>query len=66
MWAQIGKAKIWKSKTQKLLGVEIERTLNFDEHVKSLCKKAGRKLSVLSRLSSYMTKTKKDLNEIVF
>ena len=55
VWAQIGKAKIWESKTQKLLGVEIERTLNFDEHVKSLCKKAGRKLSVLSRLSSYMT-----------
>ena len=37
VWAQIGKAKIWESKTQKLLGVEIERTLNFDEHVKSLC-----------------------------
>ena len=55
VWAQIGKAKIWESKTQKLLAVEIERTLNFDEHVKSLCKKAGRKLSVLSRLSSYMT-----------
>ena len=66
VWTQIGKAKIWESKTQKLLGVEIERTLNFDEHVKSLCKKAGRKLSVLSRLSSYMTKTKKDLNEIFF
>ena len=55
MWAQIGKAKIWESKTQQLLGIEIERTLNFDEHVKSLCKKAGRKLSVLSRLPSYMT-----------
>ena len=55
VWAQIGKAKIWESKTQKLLGVEIERTLNFDEHVRSLCKKAGRKLSVLFRLSSYMT-----------
>ena len=26
VWAQIGKAKISKSKTQKLLGVEIERT----------------------------------------
>ena len=67
MWAQIGKAKIWESKTQKLLGVEIERTLNFDEHVKSLCKKAGRKLSVLSRLSSYMTvKQKKILMKSFF
>ena len=67
VWAQIGKAKIWESKTQKLLGVEIERTLNFDKHVKSLCKKAGRKLSVLSRLSSYMTvKQKKILMKSFF
>ena len=66
-WAQTGKANIWESKTKKLLGVEIERTLNFDEHVKSLCKKAGRKLSVLSRLSSYMTvKQKKILMKSFF
>ena len=65
VWAQIG--KIWESKTQKLLDAEIERTLNFDEHVKSLCKKAGRKLSVLSRLSSYMTvKQKKILMKSFF
>ena len=53
-WARTGNAKIGESKTQKLLGVTIDRTLNFDEHVRPLCKKAGRKLSVLSRLSSYM------------
>ena len=47
MWAQIGNTKIWESKTQKLLGVKIDRTLNFDEHVRSLRKKAGRKLSYL-------------------
>ena len=39
MWAQIGHVKIWETKTQKLLGVETDRTLNFDEHVSSLCKK---------------------------
>ena len=50
VWAQIGNAKIWESKTQKLLGVKIDRTLNFDKHVRSLCKKAGRKLSVLFKL----------------
>ena len=54
MWAQIGHVKIWETKTQKLLGVETDRTLNFDEHVSSLCKKAGRKFSVLFWLSSYM------------
>ena len=67
MWAQIGNSKIWESKSQKLLGVEIDRTLNFDEHVKSLCKNAGRKLSVLSRLSNYMNvKQKKILMKSFF
>ena len=45
VWAKIGKTKIWESKKQKLLGVEIDRTLNFDEHIASLCRKAGKKLS---------------------
>ena len=31
------------------------RDLSFDEYVSSLCKKAGRKLSVLSRLSNLMS-----------
>ena len=30
IWANIGKTKIWESKKQKLLGVEIDRTLSFD------------------------------------
>ena len=44
---------------KKLLGVHIDRTLSFDEHVSNLCKKAGRKLSVLARLSSYMALTQR-------
>ena len=31
------------------------RNLNFDNHVISLCKKAGRKLAVLARLSKFMS-----------
>ena len=42
--------KIWGSNKQKLLGVAIFRNLNFDVYVFDLCKKAGRKLSVLARL----------------
>ena len=34
--------------------MEIGRNLNFDDHVISLCKKAGRKLAVLARLSKFM------------
>ena len=50
--AKTGKTKIWESKKQKLLAVEIDRTLSFDEHIASLCGKAGKKLSVLARLSN--------------
>ena len=59
VWAKIGKAKIWESKKQKLLGVEIDTTLSFDEHIASLYRKAGKKLSVLVRLSNFMCTNKK-------
>ena len=59
VWANIGKTKIWESKKQKLLGVEIDRTLSFDEHIASLCRKAGKKLSVLGRLSNFICTNKK-------
>ena len=55
--AKIGDKRIWESNKLKLLGVHIDRTLSFDEQVSNLCKKAGRKLSVLVRLLSYMTLT---------
>ena len=51
--------KIWENKKQKLLGVQIDRTLSFDEHIASLCRKAGKKLSVLARLSNFMCTNKK-------
>ena len=51
----MGDEKIWESAKQKLLGIEIGRNLNFDDHVISLCKKAGRKLAVLTRLYKFMS-----------
>ena len=51
--------KIKESAKLKLLGIEIGRNLNFDDHVISLCKKAGRKLAVLARLSKFMSFKKK-------
>ena len=41
-WAKIGQTKVWESRKQKLLGVEIDSSLNFDLHVSSLCEKAGK------------------------
>ena len=55
LWANIGETRIWESKNEKLLGLTIDRNLNFDDHVFTLCKKAGRKLSALSRISNYMS-----------
>ena len=55
VWVKMGDEQIWDSAKQKLLGMEIGRNLNFDDHAISLCKKAGRKLAVLARLSKFMS-----------
>ena len=55
VWAKVGRAKIWESPKQKLLVVVIDRNLNFNEYVSSLCRKAGKKLSALARLSHFMS-----------
>ena len=55
VWVKMGDETIWESAKQKLLGMEIRRILNFDDHVISLCEKAGRKLTVLARTSKFMS-----------
>ena len=37
--AKIDEAKIWESNKQKLIGVAIDRNLNFSEYVFDLCNK---------------------------
>ena len=59
LWAKIGETRIWENKNEKLLGLTIDRNLNFDDYVNTLCKKAGRKLSALSRISNYISFEKK-------
>ena len=58
IWAKIGDARISESNKQKLLGIYINKTLSFD-------KEAGRKLSVLARLSSYDSNPKESPHEIL-
>ena len=55
LFVNAGETKIWDSKQQKLLGVLIDRDLKFDEYVLSQCKKAGKKLTALIRISKFMT-----------
>ena len=45
----------WSLSITSRIGVVIDRDLTFDEYVSCVCKKAGRKLSVLSRLSNLMS-----------
>ena len=55
LFVNVGETKIWERKQQKLLGVLIDRDLKFDKYVLSKCKKAGKKLTALIRISKFMT-----------
>ena len=46
--------KITSAHFVKLLGIEIDNQLNFDNHVSTLCKKAGSQLNAIGRLRKYI------------
>ena len=54
IWADVGDNKIWEENEVKLLGIKIDNELKFDNHVSDICLKAGRKLSVLTRIVKYL------------
>ena len=49
------------SKEEVILGITIDSKLTFDSHIKTMCRKAGQKLSALSRISPYLETDKKEL-----
>ena len=51
--------KNWKE--VEILGITIDRNLNFKGHRKNICRKAGQKLSALLRISSHINTGKKAL-----
>ena len=53
--------KIDKSDTEKLLSVKFAKKLIFYDHISDLCKKAGRKISALTRATSYLGTGKKHI-----
>ena len=55
VWANIGSCKIWESNDQKLLGVNIDRNLKFNHYILKQCKKAGIKLSALTKICKFMS-----------
>ena len=55
---KIGEEVITESKEEKLLGVIIDKKLNFKSHVAALFKKTDQKLHALSRISNYVDRDK--------
>ena len=53
--------KITSEHSVKLLGIEIDNQLNFDNHVSTLCKKAGSQLMLLADLENTLVFQKKRL-----
>ena len=51
---QIGATTITESVQEKLLGVTLDKNLNFKNHVNTLCRKAGQNLHALARISNYV------------
>ena len=45
--------KIDKSDTENLLDVKFDQKLTFDYHIFDICKKAGRKISALARVTPW-------------
>ena len=59
IWANVGQTMIWEQNKVKLLGVNIDSKLSFNDHVTSLCVNAGRKLTALTRIARSLTTEKR-------
>ena len=51
LWVKVGNEMIWESQSEKLLGMTVDKNLNFNLHLKSLCKKVNQKVSALARIA---------------
>ena len=40
VWAKVGQCKIWEERNVKLLGINIDSQLNFNNEVSYICKKS--------------------------
>ena len=57
----IGKENIWESYSEKILGITIDRDLNFKGQIEKILSKAGGKLTALGRLSHILPFSKMKL-----
>ena len=52
---RIGDTEIKNSENEKLLGIKVDKKLNFNEHLNDVNSKARRKVNALSRVMLYMS-----------
>ena len=52
--------KMINNKEVEILGIKIDKKLSFHQHIKSISKKAGQKLSALLIISPYLEYEKKE------
>ena len=50
LWVKVGNEMIWESQSEKLLGMTVDKNLNFNSHLKILCAKVNQKVSALARI----------------
>ena len=62
----IENSTIQNSASQKLLGVTIDRHLNFNEHVSNLCETTSLKITALARVFPYTTLNQRRTYESLF
>ena len=55
LFVNVGPHKIWESNVVKILGVSVEASLKFNIHGESILNKAGRKLTILARMSNILS-----------
>ena len=61
LWANVGEETIWESSHEKLLGLVIDKKLNFNKHLAIICKKASAKVTALARMVKIIPLEKKRL-----
>ena len=61
LWAKVGEELIWENCHERLLGLTIDKQLNFDKHLSILCKRVSGKVSALGRLVKIIPQDKKRL-----
>ena len=61
LWAKVGEEVIWESSHEKLLGLVIDKKLNFNKHLTIICKKVSAKVTALARMVKIIPFEKKRL-----